>query len=165
VSLAVAPPLESIPAIPADANPSANTITTLAPEATTTTITVPSTRLTKLSQWWESHREGILTSVVEVFGVTSKVLEMVPLAETAAKVFENAAKVLEEVQVPFFLDGPSPTILTDELANSAAVVGEYRRRPRLDSANGAHPHRSQTMRAAATASHAKANRQVAGVSV
>jgi hypothetical protein len=165
MSLASALPLESIPAIPAEANPPADTITTLAPEATSTTITVPSTQLTKLSQWWELHREGILTSVIKVFGVTSKVLELVPLAETAAKVFENAAKVLEEVQVPFFLDGPSPTIFTDELANSPAVVGECRRRPRLDSANGAHHYRSQTMRAATTASHAKANRQAAGVSV
>jgi hypothetical protein len=106
MSLAVAPPLESTAAIPAEANPPFTTITTVVPEATSTTIVIPSPRLTTLSQWWESHREGILTSVIKVFGVTSKVLELMPLAETAAKVFENAAKVLEEVQVPVSLGDP-----------------------------------------------------------
>jgi hypothetical protein len=43
-----------------------------------------------------------LSSVINVFGVTSKVLEMVPLAEPAAKAFEHAASVLEEVQVFLF---------------------------------------------------------------
>jgi hypothetical protein len=43
-----------------------------------------------------------VSSVTKVLGVTSKVLEMVPLAEPAAKAFEHAASVLEEVQVLFF---------------------------------------------------------------
>jgi hypothetical protein len=60
-------------------------------------------RRTKLSQWWETHREGIVSSVTKVLGVTSKVLEMVPLAEPAANAFEHAAKVLEEIQVSVFL--------------------------------------------------------------
>jgi hypothetical protein len=62
-----------------------------------------SSQRTKLSQWWETHREGIVSSVTKVLGVTSKVLEMVPLAEPAAKAFEHAASVLEEVQVSVFL--------------------------------------------------------------
>jgi hypothetical protein len=44
-----------------------------------------------------------VSSVTKVLGVTSKVLEMVPLAEPAAKAFEHAASVLEEVQVSVFL--------------------------------------------------------------
>jgi hypothetical protein len=105
--LAVAPALESAPVIHADASLPSIAITAVAAEATSSTVTAaPSSQLNKLSQWWESHREGILTSVIKVFGVTSKVLELVPLAETAAKVFENAAKVLEEVQVPVFFGIP-----------------------------------------------------------
>jgi hypothetical protein len=92
--------------IRADANLPSIAITGVAPEATSSTVATPSSQLNKLSQWWELHREDILRSVIKVFGVTSKVLGVVPLAETAAKVFENAAKVLEEVQVPVSLGDP-----------------------------------------------------------
>jgi hypothetical protein len=91
--------------IRAEANLPSIAITAVSPEATSTVVAAPLPQLNKLSQWWELHREDILTSVIKVFGVTSKVLELVPLAETAAKVFENAAKVLEEVQVPVLLGG------------------------------------------------------------
>jgi hypothetical protein len=40
-----------------------------------------------------------MTSVINVFEVTSKVLELVPSAEPAAKAFERAANMLENVQV------------------------------------------------------------------
>jgi hypothetical protein len=117
-------------------------VTTVPPASASSAIEAPSSQLAKLSQWWEQNRDGISSSVIKAFGVTSKVLELVPLAEPAAKVFENAAKVLEEVQVPVFLGGLSPTVCTDKRANLPAIVGECRRRPRFDSANGAHRHRS-----------------------
>jgi hypothetical protein len=140
-SPAVAPPLESAPGIPAEANPPSTTITTAAPETTSTTIAAPSPHHSKLSQWWELHRDGIMTSVIKVFEVTSKVLDMAPLAKPATKAFENAAKVLEEVQVFAFLGGLFSTVCIDERANSANL-GECRHRPRFDSENGAHHRRS-----------------------
>jgi hypothetical protein len=104
-----------------------------------------------------------MTSVIRVFETTSKVLELVPLAEPAAKVFENAASVLEEVQVSVLHSGPLPMICTDERTNPSAILGECRRRSRFDSANGTHPRRSSRMRASVTASHATAHQQTAGV--
>jgi hypothetical protein len=73
----------------------------------------PSSKRTNLFEWWETHREGIVSSVTKVLGVTSKVLEMVPLAEPAAKAFEHAASVLEEVQVHVIPGGRLPTIYTE----------------------------------------------------
>jgi hypothetical protein len=150
---------------PTEANvPSVLVVTTVSPEYASSKMQAPSSQRVKLSQWWEQNQNDVLSSVIKVFGVTSNVLELVSLAEPAAKVFENAAKVLEDVQVPAFLSGLSPTVCTDKRANLPAIVGECRRCPRSDSANGAHRRRSQRIRAAATASHATANRQVAGVS-
>jgi hypothetical protein len=80
-----------------------------------------------------------VSSVSKVLGVTSKVLEMVPLAEPAAKAFEHAASVLEEVQVYVFPGGLSPTIYTEECVNPAEILGKRRHYPRSDSASGAHP--------------------------
>jgi hypothetical protein len=71
----------------------------VAPETESSTIAAPSPQRTNLAQWWDLHRDDIVSSVVKVFGVTSKVLELVPLAEPAAKAFEHAASVLEVVQV------------------------------------------------------------------
>jgi hypothetical protein len=79
-----------------------------------------------------------VSSVTKVLGVTSKVLEMVPLAEPAAKAFEHAASVLEEVQVPFFPGVSSPMVYTDKRANVQAILGEYRHHQRSDSSSGAH---------------------------
>jgi hypothetical protein len=114
--VAIAPPTESALTIGAEANVPNITISTATPEITSNTIEVPSSQLTKLSHWWELHREGIVSAVIKVFGVTSKALELVPLAEPAAKAFEHAASILEEVQVFVTLCEWSPVAFTDEWA-------------------------------------------------
>jgi hypothetical protein len=95
------PAIESSSAPPHEANIPAVVVATVSPEPTSSAVEAPSSRRPKLFQWWEQNRDGVLSSVIKVFGVTSKVLELVPLAEPAAKAFEHAASVLEEVQVLF----------------------------------------------------------------
>jgi hypothetical protein len=114
--VAIVPPTESTPTIGAEANVPNTTVSTATPEITSTTIEVPSSQITKLSHWWELHREGIVSAVIKVFGVTSKALELMPLAEPAAKAFEHAASILEEVQVSVTLGERSPVVCTDERA-------------------------------------------------
>jgi hypothetical protein len=97
--LLTVPPVGSVPVVCTETNLPSISIAEVAPETMSTAIQVPSSQLTKLSQWWGLHREGITASVIKVFGVTSKVLELVPLAEPAAKAFEHAASILEDVQV------------------------------------------------------------------
>jgi hypothetical protein len=126
--VALDPALESSSAPPAEANVPAVVVTTVSAEPASSAIEAPSSQRAKLSQWWEKNRDGILASVIKVFGVTAKVLELVPLAEQAAKAFEHAASVLEEVQVVFFGDY-SRSVYTDKPVNPPAIVGECGCRP------------------------------------
>jgi hypothetical protein len=94
--LALPPPTEPAPAIGVEPNLPSIAITAA---AGTTLIAAPPSQRAKLSQWWEQNRDDIMSSVIMVFEVTSKVLELVPAAQPAAKAFEYAASMLENVQV------------------------------------------------------------------
>jgi hypothetical protein len=163
VILAVSP-IGFAPALRTEANIPPIAIAAVAPEITSTSSEVPPSELTKPSSWWEKNREPITAAVIKVFGVTSKALEMVPLAEPAAKAFEHAKSVLEEIQVSLMLGKRSPVIYTDERAKTTAILGKCRCRTRSDSANEPHHRHSRTMRAAMAVRQATANQHVAGVS-
>jgi hypothetical protein len=118
LSLAVVPPIESTPTLRSEADSPSINLPTPASDTAPFTIALISPKRTKLSQWWEAHRDGIVSSVIKVFEVTSKVLEMVPLAEPGAKAFEHAAGVLEEVQVcEIFLGSSLLMVCTHECSS------------------------------------------------
>jgi hypothetical protein len=165
-SLAVVPLVKSTFPLHSEAGLPSTAITKAAPKAASSTIAVTSPPRTKLSRWWEQHREEIMASIITVFQVTSNVLKLVPLAgEQAANAVEMALSTLEKVQViMFFFGGSSPALCSDERTNTLGRLGERRRRPQLDPADGTHHARSSTIRAGGTAGHGRANREVAGVS-